>query len=169
MSPYYLLTNNPTSSFNHPLLEFPHPNAMLKPIWVQKSEMWKRINKILAERYQTTVAIKTHDFRTVQSMGIREGDTVYARIYASCPKLLEFIKMMPNFVPCKVLKILAPTVLLLENIATEQRFTRAIRDVFMMKSLPSWPNHYLESGRRALQKRAHGGLGGSRRSHGPIE
>ena len=84
--------------------------------------MWRRVNETLRKEYQTLVSIKTHEFRSVRSMGIEVGDIIYARLYTTSPKLTEFTHLLPRFVNCKVLKVISDTVLLVENLATGKKF-----------------------------------------------
>ena len=140
-SPFEMLTGA-TNGFYHPILEQKESTVSYSKFWTDKIKMMTKLSKFFADKYDTYLSQMRSDRRTVYSMGIKENEIVYVRIFKPKKDLKYLKSILPKFKLARVTKILGATSLILTDLDSGKSLSRNLADVYKVSHGSDYGNLY---------------------------
>ena len=143
-TPYQLLLNS-KSTFYHPVLENPEMECEFGRFWENRIKKFQEITKVLKEKYDSYLCSKGSPRHTIDSMGIKVGQTIWIKIHAYSTRLAYLSSLLPRYKAAKVVAILGKTSLVVEDRETGRLVNRHLSDCFVIKATGNYSNLFTDS------------------------
>ena len=146
-----------SSNFYTPSIVTDDPDAhYMGEHWNKATEGLREVANIFREKYGIFLTLKRSVISTFQSLGMKEGDTVFYRSYSRPSDVSHGLKTLyPSFSIAKIEKILSRCACIVKNERTGKRVLRHISDIqlFCMPSKWRFSTDWLENELTYLKER----------------
>ena len=143
-TPYQLLLNS-KSTFYHPVLENPEMEMPFGVFWEKRIKKFQAMTKVLKEKYDVYICSKGNPRNTVDSMGIKVGQTIWIKIHAYSSRLAYLTTLLPRYKAAKVVEILGKSSLALEDLETGRLINRHLSDCYPIRPTGNFSNLFTDS------------------------
>ena len=157
---------NSRSTFYHPILELQDEKIPFGAFWEKRVKKFQELIAILKQKYDTYLCSKGNPRLTVDSMGIKPGDTLWIQIFAYSERLAYLSSLLPRFKAAKIVGVLGKSSLMLEDQETGRKITRHLTDVYPIKPTGNFSNLF-QGPKEAIQQDVEEDFGGMKPSEIP--
>ena len=144
-SPPFALLMGSENSFFHPLLVIKEDKIPFNQFWTERIKKMREINDVLIKKYDVYLSQKSNKRHTVETLGLKIGDSCWIRIFAFSSRLKYLKHLLPSWRMAKIEKIVGKTSLLLRDSETGKLISRHLQDVSPVKLCGNFQNLFTDS------------------------